>query len=192
MARRRQKKTPEDLIAEARLARSKDLEAVNLSPDAANLARQEDIEIVRAGQGRGAQTVKADSARRLDAFEALRFGMVEGAYDAARRFEADVMIRRGENDRGRPTERVSRTAGFTTDAMVKAAQRIEQVLALLSPRDGWLLQELIAPVVDRGGWRDHAAYVTGEHHHHAQGAAVRACCVNLRDAYRTIERRAAA
>jgi hypothetical protein len=101
-----------------------------------------------------------------------------------RRFELDLMVRRGEADRGRPTERVDCTAGHTTDAMIQAAQRIEAVVANLPPRDWWLLMELISPsIAHEGGWRGAVSYVTGEGNSNAQGAAVRAACVNLRDAY---------
>lgn len=172
--------------------RKRDLEAVNLPEDASILPAQQDIEVTRAGDKRDGQVAKQDGARRLDAFSALKDGMVQGAYDAARRFEIDILIRRGENDRGRPTERVDRTAGLTTDAMIQAAQRIEAVVARLPPRDWWLLMELISPSIDRGTWRETVAFITGETHTHAQGAAVRAACVNLRDAYTAVERKAAA
>ena len=44
-------------------------------------------------------------------------------------------------------------------------------------------QPTAADPADAAAWRDAVAYVTGETHTHAQAAAVRAACVNLRDAY---------
>lgn len=188
----KRQKSLAQIEAERVLARSMDLAAVSLQPEAAMLPQQAEIEVTRAGAGRGAQRVKEDAARRMDAFEALRMGMSEGCYDAARRFEADIRTRRGESDRGRAGERVDCTAGPTTDAMIHAAEQIEAVMKRLPRRDAWLLCELIAPAIDRGTWRDHVAHITGETHTHAQGAAVRAATVNLRDAYAAVERKVAA
>lgn len=184
-------KTPQEIQAEKLETRRKDMEAVNVQSDAAYLPSQEDIQVTRAGEGRGAQTAKHDSARRLDAFEALRDTMAPGCYDAGRKLEADIQARLGITDRGQASERVDCTAGFTTDAMVAAAERVEAVTAHLSVRDHWLLYCLIVPL---GGktWREVVAYVTGEENPNSQGAAVRAATVNLRDAYVAIERRAAA
>jgi hypothetical protein len=89
-------------------------------------------------------------------------------------------------------ERVDCTGGHATDAIVQAAQRVDDLRDRIAPRDYWLLCELIIPPIDRGTWRDHVAFITGESHVHAQGAVVRAICVNLRDAYAAIERKAAA
>jgi hypothetical protein len=193
MARRTKPSDPEA----ARLARrAQDLEAVNLPADAATLPRQDSIEPTRKGQkrasdGKDGKVVDADECRRLDAFSALRSGMVQGAYDAARRFELDLLTRLGMTERGTPMERVDCTAGHTTDAMRLAGIRVDEVMDRLAPRDGWLLVELIAPPIDRGTWRDHVLYITGETHAHAQGSVVRAVCVNLRDAYAALERKAA-
>lgn len=192
MARRNRPKTPEQIQAERLIRRARELEAVNVQPEAAALQTSEDIEVTRKGQKRGDQKADHDGARRLDAFAALKDGMAPGAYDAVRRFEADICTRRGESDKGPSGERVDRTAGLVTDAMLMAAQRIDAVTARLPPRDWWLLMELISPRKDWGGWRNTVSYITGETHQHAQGAAVRAACVNLRDAYEAMERRAAA
>jgi len=192
MARRNKPKTPEQIQAERLIRRARELEAVNVQPESAALPTSEDIEVTRKGQKRGDQKADRDGARRLDAFSALKDGMAPGAYDAVRRFEADICTRRGESDKGPSGERVDRTAGLVTDAMLMAAERIEAVVARLPPRDWWLLMELISPRKDWGGWRNTVAYITGETHQHAQGAAVRAACVNLRDAYEAMERRAAA
>lgn len=184
MARKPSKprKTEAQLEADRLIQRAHDLEAVNVPPDAATLPRQADIEITRAGQKRDDQKVKENSARRLDAFAALKDGMVQGGYDALRRYELQLLVRRGENDRGPSKERVDRTAGFTTDAMIDAAKWIDEVNERISPRDWWLLAELIAPSIDRGTWRATVAWITGEENPHAQCAAVRALAVNVRDA----------
>lgn len=178
--------------AERILRRALDLEAVNLQPDAAVLTTMADIEVTRAGEVRASQTVKTDAARRLDAFEALKGGMADGAYDAARRFERDLLVRHGIADGGRSMERVDCTGGHASDAIIHAAEKVEDVQDRIPPRDYWLLCELIVPPIRRGAWRDHVQYVTGESHAHGQGAAVRAACVNLRDAYTAIDRKASA
>lgn len=192
MARRNRPKTPEQIAAEKIAKRARDLEAVNLPSDAAVLPMQEDIDITRAGQQREGQKVEHDTARRLDAFSALKDGMPPGAYDSARRFELAIAVRRGEADRGQSVERIDRSAGLTTDAMLDAAKEVEAIVALIPPRDWWLVMELIRPSKAYSGWRAIVAFIFGETHPHAQAAVVRAVCVNIRDAYLAWERRAAA
>lgn len=187
MAKRSKPSSPAEASRKLAERRRQSLEAVSLSPEIADLISGADIEITRAGEKREGQTVKEDSARRLDAFAALKEGMQTGCFDAARKYEHQIAVRRGENDRGPASERVDQTAGFTTDAMIDAAKWIEEINARLPPRDWWLLMELISPSVERP-WRDTVAYITGETHTHAQGAAVRAMTVNLRDAIEANEK----
>lgn len=172
-----------------------DMEAVNLPRDAATLPRQADITVTRAGEQRtkAADDKKAghDTARRNDAFSALASGMAAGCYDAARRFERDLLTRLGLTERGPALERIDCERG-RTDQMVLAGIRVDEVNHRLPSRDFWLLTELIAPPIDRGTWRDHVHYITGERHTEGQAAAVRSACINLRDAYTAIERKAAA
>lgn len=163
-------------------ARKLDLEAVNLPADAATLSTQQDIEVTRAGQKRGDQRAREDTARRLDAFAALKEGMVQGAYDAARRYELQLAVRRRESDRGSPTELVNKTAGLVSDASIDAGKWVDAVNDRLAPRDWWLLSELFNPTFDHGGWRGTVAFITGEGNPHAQCAVIRAVAVNLRDA----------
>jgi hypothetical protein len=132
-------------------------------------------------------------ARRLDAFEALREGMVKGAYDAARRLEKDIITARGEHDQGRHLERVdNENAKDRTDAMVDASRRVDLALGSVGVRDAWLLSELISPSVQTRlsatTWRGIVAYITGETHTHAQGAAVRSACANLVGSYDKIDK----
>jgi hypothetical protein len=193
MARRAKPKHPSIAAAERR---RKDFAAVNLPDDACKLQAFADVEITRAGQRREGRVVDKDQARRMDAFGALREGMEPGAYDAARRLELDIAIRCGEHDRGRPMERVDgESPTDRMDNMVAAAKRVDAVLSRVGPRDAWLLSELINPSVSVSlrcqTWREVVAYITGETHAHAQGAAVRAACANLRDAYDLVQRRAA-
>lgn len=191
MPPRRKPKSPEQ-IAAARLAqRVAALQAVNIHEDAAALETFNAVEVVRAGDARGGQKVQHDVARRLDAFEALRKGMAPGAYDAARRLERDMTIRRGEHDHGRPIERVQETRRNRNDTMIAAGQRVDDVLEHLSDRDGWLLTELIYTTLPFKEWRSIVAYITGETTDHGQAAAVRSACVNLRDAYDRPSRRSA-
>jgi len=187
----RKAKARRDPEAERLAKLANDLIAVNIPADAAYLPRQQDIETTRQGEKRDGRKVETDQARRLDAFSALKEGMAQGCYDAARRFERDLLTRLGLTDRGPVIERVDCARG-RTDAMILAGLRVDEIADRLPTRDFWLLTELIAPPIDRGTWRDHVWYITGETHAHAQGAAVRAVTVNLRDAYAAIERRAAA
>lgn len=185
-------KSPEQIAAEKRArllaGRSADFAAVNLPSDGATLMQNTSVHVRRAGQR------NLDTARRIDAFEALREGMPPGAYDAARRLERDITISRGEHDHGRPGERVqedNETSKGRIDRMIDASKRVRKVLEKLSQRDQWLLTELITPTPGREQWRRAVAAITGERTPHGQAAAVRAACVNLRDAYeRKLERAA--
>ena len=172
--------------------RANDLAAVSLGPENALLPRQDDIEVTRAGGLREGQRVSHDTARRMDAFAALKDGMAQGCYDAARRFEKDVLTRLGLGPGGRPLGEPVDGLRSRVDAMMAAGLRVDEINDRIPPRDFWLLTDLIAPQIDRGTWRDHVKYITGESNAHAQCAVVRAACVNLRDAYTAMERRAAA
>jgi len=212
---RKPRKSSEQIAAEAILKRAHDMEAVNLPPEAASLSRQRDIEITRAGEQRAKATddkkVQHDTARRLDAFEALKGGFDAGCYDAARRLERDLLARLSRGDRAVLGERVDGERG-AADRAIFAGERVDEIRDRIPQRDFWLLTELIDPPFERDGiqpakknpdgsleygpalfgWRAHVYYITGERHTEAQAAAVRAACVNLRDAYTAIERKAAA
>jgi hypothetical protein len=186
MARRNRQK-PSDPEA-ARLARRvKDFGAVGLQPDSAALPAHDNIEVTRKAMDREGHKVDHDVAQRMDAFDVLKKGMEPGAFDAARRLERDMLIRRGEADHGRSLERVDCTAGFTTDRVIKAAEDVEFVTNRLAPRDWWLLVELINPRKAWTTWRETVAHITGEENANAQGACVRYACVNLRDAYEELD-----
>lgn len=188
MAKKTKPSSPEEIARKAAERRRKDFEAVGLSPEMADLVNNAPIEPTRAGDQREGQTVKEDSARRLDAFAALKAGMQAGCFDAVRRYEQQLLTRRGENDRGPASERVDRTAGLTTDRMLDAAKWLCAVNDRLPPRDLWMLVELLSPTIERTSWREVVSYITGEMHDHAQGAAVRSMTVNLRDAIETHDR----
>lgn len=175
-------KTPDQIAAEKLARRRTDFEAVGLQAEAAQLIANAPVEIRREGQR------NAETARRADAFDALKDGMAPGAYDAARRLEHDYRVRSGEAERGRGADRVSCTAGFTSDVMIKAAERIEEVERRLALRDALLLRALIEPKID-ATWRATVERLTAETLPHAQAAIVRWACVNLRDAYASLERR---
>ena len=188
MARKRKPKTAQEIAAELVARRAQDLAAVGVQSDAAALESFCDVEVTRAGQGRAGQTVQNDAARRLDAFEALRDSMkakaYTGAYDAARRLEQDVLTALGQGDSGRALERVDCISRFDrVDVILSASDKVRDVQKLLAARDWWLLHELILNTGRRTTWRAIVAYITGEANPNAQGAAVRAACVNLRDAY---------
>jgi hypothetical protein len=191
---RRTIKTPEQIEADRLAKLAKDFDAVNLPADGVSLPNQGDIEVTRAGQKREGQKVKEDSARRLDAFAALRDSMRNdpfvGCYDAARKFERDLLVRRREGDRQPIAERVDGGNGnpdLWFLAVVDAGRDVDFIKARLSRRDFWLLVELITPTKERPTWRAGVAYVTGEENPNAQGAAVRAACMNLRDAYAELD-----
>lgn len=206
--RSRKPKSPEQIAAEKaarqRAERMAGFAAVQLDPEAVDLPAYQDVEIVRAGEARekggdkdkAAKVVQSDTARRLDVFEALRPGMkgshFAGAYDAARRLQHDITIRRGYTDEGRALYRVDTTddgeGPGRIDAIIAAAKRVSAVLNLLPERDAWLLTWLMEPPPQFDHWRKVVAYITGETHTHAQGAAVRASCVHLRDAYVIIDK----
>ena len=183
-------KTPEQIAAEKLARRARDFEAVGLHPEAAALPAHDDVEARRQDQKHAA------GARRVDVLDALKEGMQPGAYDAARRLEHDMLLRRGEGDRGRAMARVDcEGRGDRTDEMIAAAERIEAVLSRIGDRDAFLLSELLDPSpaarLARPTWRAAVAYVTGETHTHAQAAVVRSACANLRAAYERPAKRAA-
>lgn len=189
------RKTPEQLEAERIAKRVTDLTAVGMQPEAAYLVAHSEVEVTRIAEEHGSKGKKAahNVARRVDAFDALREGLEVGCYDAARRLERDILTRMGLVDRVVRFERVDSDRGVClTDLMVSAGQRVDAVMAKLSDREALLFHELILPSPERTTWREQVAYITGETHTHAQGAVVRAALVNLRDAYRAMERRAAA
>jgi hypothetical protein len=102
MAKRsRIRKTAEQQAAEILVKRGLDLEAVNLPKEGSALDTQDNIEVTRKGEKREGRVVEENSARRLDAFEALKAGMVAGAYDAARRLETDIRAYDRRHDPGR-------------------------------------------------------------------------------------------
>jgi hypothetical protein len=192
MSRRlRKPRSPQAIAADrtARLAaeRARDFAAVGLQPEAARLAANSDIEIRRASARH------AEGARRADAFDALRDGMARGAYDAARRLQADMAVRRGEHaSGGRTLMRIDCAGGGAgpdggavqrLDRSRGAAARIDAALAKVGARDALLLGELIQPTTSGRTWREIVRAVTGEENPVAQGAVVRAACANLAMAY---------
>lgn len=174
-----QRKTKITKAEQAVIDRIRAFDAVGLSPASALLQANADISVQRNTQS----TVQ--SARREDAFDALKAKMEPGAYDAARRLEADMRIRRGEDDRGQRLVVVNGQAGDkgSMDRRLDAAKRVDAVLMGVGERDAWLLTELIYPAQRRESWRLHVAYITGETNEVAQGAVVRGACANLARAY---------
>ena len=191
MARKRSKpKSPEQIALEKLAQRARDLDAVNIQPEVANLPTSENIQVQR----KGPQTLAG--ARRWDCFDALAAKnrkpddklspvLDTASYTAARQLERDMREQHGEADRGGSGMRVDDDPkrGDHTDAMVAAGKRVRAVLQKIGDRDAWLLTELIYPTVPRETWRDTVYHVTGERHAHAQAAVVRAACANLAAAY---------
>jgi hypothetical protein len=190
MAKR--KETPAQIAAKLLERKRQDFEAVNLPGNAAELDSAANIEVTRAGGGREGRTVEGDSARRLDAIEAIRPLLRKrecgGCYDALRRLEYDMIQRRGEGDRGRVLERVDGDGGKDiADKILQAGQRIDGLKVRLSRRDWTLVKELVSATQAWGSWRALVFHVTGEENDHAQAGALRSACANLRDAYEDIE-----
>lgn len=186
MARKRnaKAKTPAEILAEKIVRRARDLEAVNVHPEAAALPSFDNVEVTHL------EREKVDGAVRVDAFLALRDGMQPGAFDAVRRLESDIAVRHGEADRGRMTERVSGGGSLagSTDAMVDAGWMVDTVAVSMGRRDWWLLMDLVRPKVPRlESWRQTVERITGEENPVAQGAAVRSACANLVEAYKTAD-----
>jgi hypothetical protein len=171
MAKKRSTLKASDKAAQALAARMQDFAAANIPADTAALPSAQNIEVTRKSQ-------KTElTARRADAFDALKQTLQPGCWDAVRDLERDILAAAGL---GRPpsTGRVDCTAGFTTDDMLIASDRVRRVKTILPPRDWWLIADLLS---SSKPWRDVVAYVTGEAHEMGQSAAVRAACVNLRD-----------
>jgi hypothetical protein len=194
MSRRRkaEPKSPAEIAADRRRARAPDFEAVGLPAGAATLERNDDIEVTRASGKREGRRVQEDSARRLDAFSALKDSMEKGVNDAARRLERDLLIRADMADSGRVLVRVDEdhSRGGRTDRMIAAGDRCMAVQELLSQRD-WMLLSLIvySPFGSQfPTWRHVVEHVTKEENPNAQGAAVRAACANLAEAYEALDR----
>lgn len=200
MTKRPRKKPTTSEAARQERERRVDFAAVNLPDDAATNPNHADIEVTRSASARDGRKVDADSARRLDAFSALQASMRRkefvGAYDAARRFERDLFVSLGLHDRGPAIDRVDGTPpkGDRTDAMIAASRQVVGIKLRLPDRDWWLLNELVNPTRLEATWRVTVSRITGEANWNAQGAVVRALCVNVRDAYAAldVERRKAA
>lgn len=184
MSRRNKPKTPEQIAADKLAKRQRDFEAANLPDSAAELTTSDDVEVTRESQKH------VLTARRADVFDLLKPGMAPGAYDAARRLEKDMRIRAGETERGNPMPRVDALPADVARAlrMAAAGERVDRILAGLPIRDALILRCLIEPARD-ATWRAAVERLTGEDHPHAQGAVVRGVCLNLRDAYASMERR---
>lgn len=169
---RKPKITASDKATKALAKRMQDFAAANLEAQAAALPSSANIEVKRKSQ-------KTElTARRVDAFDALKPSLDPGAYDAVRALERNMLIRARLGDRSAATQRIDCTSGPTSDLTLAAGERVDRVKANLSPRDWWLICDLLS---SRKPWRDVVAYVTGESNEHAQAARVRAACVNLRD-----------
>lgn len=188
-------KTAAEISAELLANRMRNFAAVGLSPSQAVLANNDDVQVNRENQEH------IETAKRLDAFEALKDSMkgkaFAGCYDAARRLERDQIIRRGEHDRGRHLDRVDNgresSERSRLDQIIMAGEDVDAVLARIGVLDRELLKLLTNPPRGRfDHWRQVVAFVTGERNGNAQGAVVRYACVNLRDAYGEVDKSKAA
>jgi hypothetical protein len=175
VSRRAKASRPRRIVAEPEVTLD-----TRLPQNAAAHARDGVIE--GAVQINKADRTRVASARRLDAFDALKDTLAPGAYDAVRELERLMTVRRGEGDRGRPMDRVDNAGGrCRLDMMLAAGDQVQAMLARIGERDRWLLSELIepGPQNQQKPWREVVLYVTGEALPHAQSAAVRSACANL-------------
>lgn len=180
MAKKKGKpKSPEQILEERNARRRQDFEAVGLDPGMAGLPANDPVEVRREDQKH------KTSVRRADVFDLLRPKMAVGAFDAVRKLELDMRVRRGEADGGRDLSmRVDREAvKDPMDIRLAAAGRVEAALGGIGARDAWLLSELIYPTREYADWRRCVAYITGEITLNGQGAVVKSACANLADFY---------
>lgn len=140
---------------------------------------------------------KVRRVERFDVFALLhsRDGLSAGQVSAIRRLQDDIAIRHRVDGAVR-LEVVVDGGGGSREAVtartLEAGKRIGEALSIAGLVNGRLLMELSEPAVIQGqsvNWRQAVQRVTGEHQHHAQAAAVRLACENLRLAYVEIDRR---
>jgi hypothetical protein len=193
MSRRKPKpSSPQDVARRMQQRRMADFEALGLASDVATLPTSNDVE-VRPPAKNNQPSQRRRVAARMDAFAALEAGMPVASYVAARRLQADITIRKGEQDRGRNFDRVDCDKPTDrTDAMIAAAKRIEAVFARLGGHTQWLLTELASPSdvmrLNHTTWRAVVQYITGEEDAMAQAGAVRHACKELALVYAEMDR----
>lgn len=195
MSPRRKPASPEQIAAQAaerRLAeRAADRNPQAWGANLDSLAMTANATVVVKMDKTKSRTIQ--TAKRMDAFAALEEGMPVASYVAARRLQADITIRKGEQDRGRNLDRVDCDSQTDrTDAMIAAAKRIEAVFARIGGHTQWLLTELASPSdvmrLNHTTWRTIVQYITGEEDAMSQGAAVRHACRELAVAYAELDR----
>jgi hypothetical protein len=195
-SKRRGPSTPEEIAARAALRRGQIAAAERegrrnpamwgIAQKLAKTPANEDMEIVLGHAG------KVKAARRSDAFTLVDMSGEQRA--AARRYERDWMIRAGVRIDDPPMV-VESSPGLapgqaTTQRMIDAGHRIEDVHREVGRLDAKLLIHLMESVVMRGEvrvWRVLVQQATGETDRHVQGARVRQACENLRLAYEALE-----
>lgn len=185
MTRTRRKPT-DPAVALAR-RRAADFHATGQAPDTAALTTAAEIEVRSPKTG-----ARRLAAQRMDAFGALRDTMSSAMYQAAMRYQLDIIQRKGEGDRGRSLERVDcEGRGDRTDAIIKAGERVEAVRRFITDRQYWLLTELASPSdairLQYSTWRDIGYYITGEHDVRALAAVIRGAVKDLLAGYTAID-----
>lgn len=186
---RRKPSSPAEILAKAAALRVLAFASVDLQLEAANLNNQEGVDITRKGdKNRDGKRAKDNQIMRLDAFHQLRDSLCDGGYDAVRKFETQLTIRRGEHDRGRNLDRVDcETGGDRTDAMLAAGKHVDAIIVKMGPRAAWLICELLDPSaatrLKATTWRKIVYHVTGAENPVAQTERVRAAVEELTHAY---------
>ena len=188
IARRRALDQQAALAAERAIDR--DPERWGVAVEALTLPANATVEVQTAPAGRVIR------ARRQDVFDLFlaRGKLSAAAFNAVRRLQTDIAILHRSvacaADYSPRVDRTRETDSFT-DVRHRASVRVETVLSLTGPVSARLLGALCeadAAVGGAGEWRALVARETGERLADAQGAALRAACENLAEAYRLIDR----
>lgn len=195
--RRSRSLSPDELALRAaerraaeRTARRKP-ENFGVSLEHETLATSAHVELTIGGSK---EAKKVLAARRQDPFDLLYAagGLTRYQHLAARRLFKDRCERIGVRTEDRPDlyARIDGGGGsaeLVTDAMLAAAARVTAAMLRVGPANARLLQALTDPMLTIGhvpDWRAIVAATSGETDRHAQGAAVRQACENLRLVYR--------
>jgi len=170
-------------------------ETWGINPGLARLATSSDVEVIADPNRRG----RIRNARRSDAFSLLfeAGGLSEEQHRASQRYWNDWVLRSGAGTGSGDFAR-ERVDGLQVDEaairqrMMDAGNRIVDAHDEIGRGSAMLLTALVEPLAMRGEvrvWREQVRAATGETERHAQAAAVRAACENLRLGYEAIDRR---
>ena len=191
---RRKRGKPADPLAIAR-RRAAEREAARepanwgVNRESLNLAVNDDVE------SRADISSRRLRARRTDVFDRLLNGHAPGPLESVRRLQRDMAaVHALAGGVARYAERIDAGSDGdpAPDIRHRAAERIRSVLAITGSASARLLVALCEADVGLGRpaeWRAVVERESGERLADAQGAVLRAACVNLAGAYAEIDRR---